>query len=195
MDLEPEDQNIRITINVSELQLNTITNLFNHYDWEWSEPSNNKQFSTVSTQCEELQVHEERGIENNVQPAEGVNYPNFHIAQDEHADECQYCYCKPCITNERNMQLWWESEDSEPSVRNSGLRKEKFKRFWTMMHHRNVWEDERYQSKKKEALKKDTRCKKYAWHRRDIMPKCVLQLVRKWLPNPQNIPYMGHLWE
>jgi len=27
------------------------------------------------------------------------------------------------------------------------------------------------------------------------MPKCVVQLVRTWLPNPQNKPYMEHMWE
>ncbi len=47
---------------------------------------------------------------------------------------------------------------SEPNHTNTGLRKEKYKRFWTMMHHRNVWEDERYKSKKREALKRDPRC-------------------------------------
>ncbi len=192
--MNAENQNIRLIINVSELQLNTITNLFNHNDWVWSEINQDTQLITTSTQCDEQHLLPEVG---DVQPANGKNaiYPNFHIAQDESQDECPYCYCRPCITNERNRQLWWEDENAEPNHTNTGLRKEKYKRFWTMMHHRNVWEDERYKSKKREALKRDPRCKKYEWHRREIMPKCVLDLVRQWLPNPSNIPYMGHLWE
>ena len=63
------------------------------------------------------------------------------------------------------------------------------------MYHRNVWIHQSYIQKKSRALAEDPRFKEYVWHRRDIMPDCVLKLVRHWFPNPKNVPYMGHLWE
>jgi hypothetical protein len=41
-------------------------------------------------------------------------------------------------------QLWWHANTEEPHLRNSGLRKEHYKRFWTMLLHRGVWNDDRY---------------------------------------------------
>jgi hypothetical protein len=32
-------------------------------------------------------------------------------------------------------------------------------------------------------------------HRRDLMSKCVIELVRHWFPNLQDKEYMGHMWE
>jgi hypothetical protein len=56
------------------------------------------------------------------------------------------------------------------------LRKEKYKRFWTNLFHRGVWKDPRYSEQKHEALCRDFRRKKYIYHRRDLMPKCVQKL-------------------
>ena len=103
---------------------------------------------------------------------------------------------KPCITNEQNRQLWWETENHPSNQRNTGLRKDKYKRFWTMMFHREVWKDPRYLAEKTRVLQRDRRFRNnFEWHRRDIMPKCVLELVREWFPNPLGVPYLGHLWE
>jgi len=85
--------------------------------------------------------------------------------------------------------MWWEDEEQLPHERNSFLRKGNYKRFWTLLFHRKVWEDPRYIERKHTALRSDPRRKKYIYHRRDLMPKCVVQLVRTWLPNPQNKPY------
>jgi hypothetical protein len=32
-------------------------------------------------------------------------------------------------------------------------------------------------------------------HKRDIMPHCVVDLVRTKYPNPKDKPYMGHKWQ
>jgi hypothetical protein len=53
--------------------------------------------------------------------------PGFVIEQDQSQNECPYCFCKPCITNEQNSQLWWHANTEEPHLRNSGLRKEHYK--------------------------------------------------------------------
>lgn len=73
--------------------------------------------------------------------------------------------------------------------------KSKVKNINTMLLHRNAWSDLRYVEAKTAALQGDRRFRKYVWHRRDIIPKCVLNIVREWFPNPVGEPYMGHLWE
>jgi hypothetical protein len=32
------------------------------------------------------------------------------------------------------------------------------------------------------------------YHKREIMPQCVLDLCRQKYPNPKGQPYMGHKW-
>ena len=89
--------------------------------------------------------------------------------------------------------MWWETETYLPHQRNSRIRKDKYRRFWTMLLHRGVWDDQRYIERKQRALEHDGQNQE--WHRRDILPSCVVNLVRGWLPNPKDKPYMGHLWE
>ena len=108
--------------------------------------------------------------------------------------ECPHCLCKPCITSECFRQMWWETDSVEPDEKNHSLRKEKYKYFWTMLYHREVFLDERYINRKLEALKRDPRRRNTVYHRREILPDCVLNTVRKWYPNPPDIPYMGHRW-
>lgn len=136
------------------------------------------------------QDHAEEINDNN----EEVNQ-HFRIQQDHNSSECIYCYCRPCITDEVNRQLWWETDTHPKHRRNRNLRKEIYKRFWTMMYHRDVWNHPCYVHKKRRALEQDPRFRNLVWHRRDIMPDCVIKCVRGWFPNPDNIPYMGHLWE
>ncbi|CAH1774113.1 unnamed protein product [Owenia fusiformis] len=112
-------------------------------------------------------------------------------------DECPHCFCAPCCTSEQFRQLWWQTETSEPHERNSTARKKCYKKFWVMLQHRGAWRHPRYVSKKQLALQTDARRNLYVYHghRRDIMPDCIVRLVRGWLPNPGGIDYMGHLWD
>ena len=70
-----------------------------------------------------------------------------------------------------------------------------YRRFWTMMYHRQVWDDPKYVEKKALALQRRPGRKRLVYHRRDIMPNCVIDLVRTWYPNPEKVPYMGHKWD
>ena len=186
---------IRLTLDFTPEQLETIETFFNYNNWDFEKAkiSNSNDLSSgkcdVSTQtqnCVSLVTNES---------CEDGPPPEFHIEQDLLEDERAYCFCRPCITSEANKQFWWESDDVPPSVNNHGIRKEKYKRFWTMMFHQRVWDDPRYKRKKQLALQSDPRFRRYVWHRRDIMPNCVLTIVRQWLPNPQGAPYMGHMWD
>lgn len=124
--------------------------------------------------------------------------PGFVIQQNPHADECAHCLCRPCITDPSNQQMWWEVEIQAPHERNSSIRKGIYKRSWTMLFHRLVWKDQRYLLKKKTVLQ-ECNNRQLVWgggryHKRDIMPDCVLKLVRYWYPNPAILDYMGHRW-
>ena len=65
-----------------------------------------------------------------------------------------------------------------------------------MLFHRDVWRDERYRERKAQALGLHNGHHRFVWlHKRDIMPNCVLTLVRDWYPNLPKDAYMGHLWQ
>ena len=87
------------------------------------------------------------------------------------------------------------TQQEEPHQRNSAIGKEHYKRFWTMLLHRGAWNDDRYLLMKTDAMSRGPRRQKFEWLKRDIMPKCVMNLVRQWFPNVAGIPYMGHMWE
>ena len=193
-----ENQNITITLHVSEEQVDTISHLFSHYGWNYNEISRIVAENSGSSAESVLNRNDvacqttpgTETVDNNDDA-----FQEYHIPQNPEEQECRFCLCRPCITDEQNRQMWWENENQAPSRRNSALKKERYKRFWTMMFHREAWKDPRYQAEKLKALRADPRQRKYEWHRRDIMPKCVLSLVRQWFPNPVGVPYLGHLWE
>lgn len=173
---ENENSTSVLSLEVTQEQRDAIYHFFAHNDWDFHE------------------VHLDKNNES-IEENSDCNYEEYSIQQDQELPECPHCLCRPCITNEQNRQLWWEDANHEPSEGNSFLRKDKFKRFWTNLFHRGVWSDPRYLTRKKDALKRDRPRKKYVYHRRDIIPKCVLGLVRQWFPNPSEKPYMGHKWD
>ena len=111
--------------------------------------------------------------------------------------ECQFCFSRPCVTDDRFTQLWWDQAHA-PHRDNSKKRKSLYKRFWVMLANRGAWNDPRYLERKELSL--EGQLENPVWvgpgaRARDIMPQCVLDLVRHWWPNPQNQPYMGHRWQ
>lgn len=175
MESNPEsDSTSVLSLEVTQEQRDAIYYFFTHNEWEFKEVQN---------------------CQNNGENSPDISDGDFFIEQDENDDECEHCLCKPCITDERNRQLWWETENQIEHERNTHLRKEKYKRFWTNLFHRGVWKDPRYLERKRNALDRDFRRKKYVYHRRDLMPKCVIEIVRQWFPNLPDKDYMGHMWE
>ena len=117
----------------------------------------------------------------------------FKIEMNTMEEKCLYCFCSPCVTHESNKQLWWESCSLAAKRYNRSYRKAAYRKFWTMMYHRDIWNTEEYQQKKARCLEANLG-EQLAFHRRDIMPECVVKLVRNWYPNPKSVPYMGHRW-
>ena len=192
-----DEQSKKVTLELNNFQFETIRNLFGHYDWDMkivdeAEKGGNAQVNAEQgTQTENGQNTTDQ---DSTEQEEDDN-TQFTIPQSQSEEECIYCFCRPCITNERNRQMWWHTQAEAPHQRNSGFRKEHYKRFWTMLLHRGAWNDDRYILMKQDAMSRDRRTQRFDWHRRDIMPKCVVSLVRQWFPNPGGFPYMGHMWE
>ncbi len=173
-----EDLHLRVTAEQRE----TIMQLFVHNDWDYRQ-LDCQNSANYSSQDPDAVSDDEIS-------------PGFIIPQQALESECASCLCRPCITHVYHRQMWWEDTARTPSIFNSRLRKAAFKRFWTMLFHRDVWRDPRYKERKLAALQNDPRRRRYCWyHKRDILPDCVLKLVRGWYPNPTGIPYMGHFWE
>lgn len=168
-----------VTLKMTQEQKEKVKHFFEQNNWDFTE-------KTVASQT--LDDGDDDFDPSDCGP-EGV------IKQDESQDECPHCLCRPCITNEQNRQEWWVNQ--QPAhILNSVSRKGCYKNFWTMLYHRRVWVDPRYKARKCRALGLDPDQNRLQWiHQRDIMPNCVLDLVRDWLPNPKGIPYMGHRWE
>ncbi len=125
-------------LHVTDLQKETIGNLFNHYDWEFTEVSAEKTPENQDSNAATGDIaHQDGSVD--LDPPECV--PGYHVNHIQGQAECEYCLCKPCITDERNRQLWWEEESQEPNCYNHKRRKDVYKRFWTMLYHRNVWND------------------------------------------------------
>ena len=114
----------------------------------------------------------------------------YPMARHEHGEtECPFCYCAPCITDEKNKQFWWPIDNDAPHSGNTSKRKKLYQRFWGMLCNCGAWHDTRYLTKKAE------RRGDFTWHKREIMPECVINKCREWYPNPQQTNYMGHKWE
>lgn len=181
--LNNHKETVDIHLQISLDQLQAIQIFFHEQGWDYAE-------------CEILEESSKGDCDDSSDSGEELNInplPEEIIPAVENEEECQYCYCTPCITNETNRQQWWSNGPSPPHRLNTIHRKALYKRFWTMMYNRGAWHDDRYLTKKSIALGDRRR---HHWiHRRDIMPNCVLKVVRLWLPNLEGVPYMDHLWE
>ena len=169
-----QDNRRILSIRISDEQYELLTAMWNHDNWD-------------------LDIVDDGLVNENDIIHEG---PVPLIQPDQEAEECPFCFCRPCVTDPRFTQAWWDHVHP-PHKDNNKHRKPIYKRFWVMLANRAAWQDPRYVRKKQLALVGEYEF--YAWagpsnHRRDIMPDCVLKLVRYWRPNPPGQPYMGHKW-
>ena len=177
-----ESESSLLTLRVTQEQRDVITALFLHNGWDMNE------VGTVNAERADTNAHYEA-------------CDNYRIAQDPQVDECESCLCRPCITSEGNRQLWWEETPQIASFLNGQRRKGHYKRFWTCLLHRGAWHHHIYVARKNALLSQEVGLENIVMvgpgsvsHCRDIMPECVLKMVRHWLPNPKCKDYIGHKW-
>ena len=213
--LATEKTTQHITLEVTEEQRSVIQALFAHNDWDFiviSEKyiSTPKENLTVETPCVEtdtsVSIQSPESHCNDIYNDEsessgdngegdghgggdgggGDNGGDLPALQDGH---CHMCLCNPCIT--QNRQAWLgNGQNARPG--NNLIRKDKYKKFWKLLDTRGTWQHPVYIRRKQHALSRDD--EQDVWTLREIMPTCVLQLVRSLYPNPLGVPYMGHKW-
>ena len=147
----------KVTVTLSEEKLSAIRALFAYNGWDWTPDE-----EEILSDNPELPSSSGPVIEGNADRA-----------------ECPDCFCRPCVMNESHRQLWWLGNPHAPSRSNNTNRRKLYKRFWTMLSHRGVWDDERYIARKSAAVRRDSRRNMYVWqaheYKRDIIPDCVIR--------------------
>lgn len=182
-----ENQSI-LSLSVTEEQKLAIQAFFNHNDWDFNEipqTNNNNNDNSNNEDNEETDTvdAEENEVETRSEDTIDVN--------DQNDDVCQECFCLPCVTTNRQA---WLGNGQMAHNRNSGIRKQKYKLFWRMLQDRGAWSNPRYLRKKSRLLNRDRVDDSVVVVRREVMPDCILNLVRDLYPNPKSKPYMGHKW-
>ena len=158
-----------LTLKIDKDQELAIRNLFESNGWEFEK------------ECEIDQDH-----------SGDIHTNEIIILPKDERIKCLYCFCQPCVTDETFRQLWWCDNPEPPGPSNSSIRKDMYKRFWVMLSHRGAWSTDEYIQKRTNALESIRNNNIVV--RREIMPDCVLKMVRGWYPNPPNMAYMGHKW-
>ena len=168
-----------VQIRSSKEQIEAMKAYFNHYDWEWNP-------EMVSENRSDNVENVDTSADDDLQPV---------IAPRADANVCDQCLCAPCVTDETNHQSWWPSLNSSVRKTNNIKRKILYKKFWTMLCHRVVFQTQTYMDRKSEAISRDRQRNYFMWHKRgtqrDILPNCVIHEVREWFPNPPSVSYVG----
>ena len=110
---------------------------------------------------------------------------------DDDRQECVFCFCSPCVTCVRQQ---WLGHGQDAHKRNSGIRKKLYRKCRSMMNMRGAWRHPLYVRKKATVVCRDHVDGTAVHVLREIMPECVLKLVRGLYPNPPDTPYLGHKW-
>ena len=169
-------------LSLSAVQLEAIKKLFKDNNWDFTISESNTD-NTINSSENNSDVSSTKDKDRLCEI--------FKPDQKSNAKKCAFCYLSPCITDECNRQSWWSNDSTEPSSQNSRSRKNCYQRFWGMLANYGVWESDEYQRKKRNSLRIET---ENIILKREIMPDCVLHMVRTWYPNPKGQPYMGHKW-
>lgn len=101
--------------------------------------------------------------------------------------QCPFCLLMPCIATH---QQDWMGPRQPPRPGNNLIRKDRYRRYWKTLSRAGAWNLPLYLAKKQASMAGNER----VIISREIMPDCVVELVRQHFPNPIGIPYMGHKW-
>jgi len=102
---------------------------------------------------------------------------------------CRHCFLSPCITTQKQQ---WLGKGQSARAGNAAIRRQRYKLFWKLLNDNGAWQIQEYIQKKVLAMNRNNPA--VVWTTREIIPDCVLGLVRDLYPNPLGNPYMGHQW-
>ena len=121
------------TLKLNYLQFETVRDLFNHSGWDFENCliGPNKSFDT---NINNENVQQENEISEPPNEQTGDSHDGSDDDDNDGGDfgnninqngECEHCFLTPCITE--NRQLWLARQPLDPHIRNSELRKAKYK--------------------------------------------------------------------
>ena len=102
---------------------------------------------------------------------------------------CPECFLAPCCTSYDNNFV---GAGQPASNCNPAIRRVRYRKYWSVISNLGGWTKESYIAKKR---RRTYEAGENVLHRREIMPKCVLNQLRNLYPNPDGQPYIGHKWE
>ena len=194
-DQNQEEQNKRArTFMLSDFQVECIQHYFNHYDWELEEIDTSvlQAPSASSNDGNDVPV-QNLASENHPSQPQSNPSPNNINDEDSFSDDedgqCSNCFLKPCIATVTHS---WLGNGQVARKQNIAIRKARYKKFWQVMHYKSAWKKKRYLRKKAVMMRRSEVDQRVVVHQREVMPDCVLDLVRGLYPNPPGIPYVGH---
>lgn len=95
-------------MQLSDDQIENIRGIFHHFDQNFDSTviSDSSVLVYAETQTD-LHDHAEEIIDNDEEVSQ-----HFRIQEDPDtcSTECIYCFCRPCITDKVNRQLWWKTD-------------------------------------------------------------------------------------
>ena len=113
-------------------------------------------------------------------------------SETESSEEiCTFCYLSPCCTSYDHDFV---GQGQEACNENPEIRKVRYRKYWNVISNLGGWNKAAYQQKKR-RLAGQSKERVGVWHRREIMPDCVLNQLRELYPNPSGKAYVGHKWE
>ena len=118
------------------------------------------------------------------------NIPPTVDDQPSLGNRCPFCFLDPCIVDSCSTALWI-GPGQDPSDHNPSIRKGMYKRFWSCISNLGGWLLPQYLRKKQLCGNGDN----VVYHKREVMPECVLKFCRSKYPNYPNVPYLGHKWQ
>jgi len=113
--------------------------------------------------------------------------PQVMPAVETSGNQCPFCFLCPCLVT---YPPSWVGKGQQPRPGNNLIRKDLYKRFWKTMDHMGAWTIPQYIAKRDSSRANAHRVE----ISREIMPECILELVRRLYPNQSGKPYMGHKW-
>ncbi len=94
----------------------------------------------------------------------------------------------PCVTS---FPHHWLGPGQRACAENTAIRRARYKNYWRYIANNQGWNTAEYAAKKQAELQAVGR----EYHEREIMPRCVLEQVRRLYPNPKGQPLMNHKWD
>jgi hypothetical protein len=178
--------------NVTEEQIEGICMFINMNEWANIEIERHPGQVTATENVEDQTL-------DNPMPSNSINEEVLFcdVHQDITSDSCPYCFLQPCVITHRQS---WLIGRKESHTGNRAIRRRMYKKFWSTLYHRDAWKHPLYLMKKQEdliACFPETVWETGSGHHtdREIMPDCLLNLVRDLYPNLPGQPYTGHKWQ